>query len=102
MGRVASRAQVNGGSVEDKVDFAVKMLEKEVRVDNVFQENEMIDTIAITRGRGTEGVVTRWGVSRLPRKTHRGLRKVRSCPTASTLRLGHVLLCLRVGTSVCG
>lgn len=25
---------------------------------------------------GTEGVVTRWGVSRLPRKTHRGLRKV--------------------------
>lgn len=36
----------------------------------------MIDTIAITRGRGTEGVVTRWGVTRLPRKTHRGLRKV--------------------------
>jgi large subunit ribosomal protein L3e len=23
-----------------------------------------------------EGVVTRWGVTRLPRKTHRGLRKV--------------------------
>ena len=36
----------------------------------------MIDTISITKGRGTEGVVTRWGVSRLPRKTHRGLRKV--------------------------
>ena len=36
----------------------------------------MIDTIAITKGKGTEGVVTRWGVSRLPRKTHRGLRKV--------------------------
>ena len=42
----------------------------------VFAQNEMIDAIAITRGRGTEGVVTRWGVSRLPRKTHRGLRKV--------------------------
>ncbi len=28
------------------------------------------------QGHGTEGVVTRWGVSRLPRKTHRGLRKV--------------------------
>ncbi|KAK9819254.1 hypothetical protein WJX81_003352 [Elliptochloris bilobata] len=68
--------QVNGGTVEEKVDFAHKLFEKSVRVDNVFQENEMIDTIAITRGRGTEGVVTRWGVSRLPRKTHRGLRKV--------------------------
>jgi hypothetical protein len=47
-----------------------------VTVDSVFQSNEMIDTIAITKGRGTEGVVTRWGVTRLPRKTHRGLRKV--------------------------
>ena len=36
----------------------------------------MIDAIAITRGHGTEGVITRWGVSRLPRKTHRGLRQV--------------------------
>ncbi|CAN1305682.1 60S ribosomal protein L3 [Linum perenne] len=28
------------------------------------------------KGKGYEGVVTRWGVTRLPRKTHRGLRKV--------------------------
>ena len=46
------------------------------REDRRGLQNEMIDTIAITRGRGTEGVVTRWGVTRLPRKTHRGLRKV--------------------------
>lgn len=51
-------------------------LAQAVTVDSVFQSNEMIDTIAITKGRGTEGVVTRWGVTRLPRKTHRGLRKV--------------------------
>ncbi|MER0387594.1 50S ribosomal protein L3, partial [Vibrio vulnificus] len=52
------------------------LLEKAVSVNSVFSQNEMIDTIAITKGKGTEGVVTRWGVSRLPRKTHRGLRKV--------------------------
>ena len=40
------------------------------------QANEMIDTIAITRGHGVQGVIQRWGVTRLPRKTHRGLRKV--------------------------
>ena len=33
-------------------------------------------TLRGLQGHGTEGVVTRWGVSRLPRKTHRGLRKV--------------------------
>jgi large subunit ribosomal protein L3e len=35
-----------------------------------------IDILGATKGHGREGVVTRWGVSRLPRKTHRGLRKV--------------------------
>lgn len=72
-----SKLQVNGGSVEDKVDWAYKMFEQQVSVDTVIRQNDMIDTIAITKGRGTEGVVTRWGVTRLPRKTHRGLRKVR-------------------------
>ena len=68
--------QINGGSVEEKVDFAYNLFEQKVSVDSVFQPNEMLDTIAITKGKGTEGVVTRWGVTRLPRKTHRGLRKV--------------------------
>lgn len=70
--------EVNGGNVAEKVDFAYNLFEQKVPVDQVFTANEMIDTIAITRGRGTEGVVTRWGVTRLPRKTHRGLRKVLS------------------------
>lgn len=103
--RLTCAPQVNGGSVEEKVDFAHKMFEKSVRVDSVFQENEMIDTIAITRGRGTEGVVTRWGVSRLPRKTHRGLRKARARPRVicGDLRLSllyAVLLALPVRKSL--
>lgn len=68
--------QINGGTVAQKVDFAYGLFEKQVSVDAVFQTNEMIDTIAITKGHGTQGVVQRWGVTRLPRKTHRGLRKV--------------------------
>jgi len=68
--------QVNGGTVAQKVDWAVSKFEQEVSVGEVFQNDEMIDTIAITRGKGTKGVVKRFGVARLPRKTHRGLRKV--------------------------
>merc|ERR1711865_265149 len=68
--------QVNGGSMADKIEFAEALFEKTVSIDSVFEQNEMIDTIAITKGKGYEGVVTRWGVTRLPRKTHRGLRKV--------------------------
>jgi len=68
--------QVNGGSISDKVDFAVSLFEKQVPVSHLFNENEMIDIIGVTKGKGFEGVVTRWGVTRLPRKTHKGLRKV--------------------------
>jgi len=68
--------QINGGTISEKVDFAVEHLEKHISVDSVFEQNEMIDTIAVTKGHGFEGVTTRWGTTRLPRKTHKGLRKV--------------------------
>merc|ERR1712167_72764 len=68
--------QVNGGSVADKVDYARNLLEQEIDVSSVFNKDEMIDTIGVTKGHGYEGVTTRWGTTRLPRKTHRGLRKV--------------------------
>lgn len=68
--------QVNGGAVKDKVSFITQQFEKEVAVDNVFEQDEVVDTIAINKGHGFEGVIHRWGVTRLPRKTHRGLRRV--------------------------
>jgi len=68
--------QVNGGDAAAKVDFAKSLFEKEITVDSVFAKDENIDVIGVTKGRGYEGVTTRWGVTRLPRKTHRGLRKV--------------------------
>jgi len=68
--------QINGGSPADKVNFAKTLLEHPVSVDSVFKDNELIDTLAATKGKGFEGVTTRWGTTRLPRKTHKGLRKV--------------------------
>jgi large subunit ribosomal protein L3e len=68
--------QVNGGNAAQKVDFAVDLFEKPVPVSAVFAESEMIDVMGVTRGHGYEGVTTRWGTTRLPRKTHKGLRKV--------------------------
>jgi large subunit ribosomal protein L3e len=68
--------QVNGGSVNEKVDFAQGLLEKFVPVSTVFEQSEMIDIMGATKGKGTEGVTARWGTRRLPRKTHKGLRKV--------------------------
>jgi len=68
--------QINGGTVPEKVDFVLGMFEQFLPVSTVFSPQEMIDTIGVTKGKGVQGVVKRWGVTRLPRKTHRGLRKV--------------------------
>jgi len=69
--------QVNGGAdISAKVDFAKGLFEKEITVDSIFSKDEQVDVIGVTKGCGYTGVTTRWGVTRLPRKTHRGLRKV--------------------------
>merc|ERR1711912_69105 len=68
--------QVNGGSVPQKVDWARDMLEKQVNVGSVFSQDELIDVIGATKGKGYKGVTSRWHTKKLPRKTHKGLRKV--------------------------
>jgi len=68
--------QLNGGSVADKVNFAREHFEKEIPVTDVFAMDECIDVIGVTKGHGFKGVTSRWHTKKLPRKTHKGLRKV--------------------------
>jgi len=68
--------QINGGTVAQKVDWARDLFEKEVRCKSVFAKDEMIDCIGVTKGKGFKGVTSRWHTKKLPRKTHKGLRKV--------------------------
>jgi large subunit ribosomal protein L3e len=68
--------QLNGGTVAGKVDFAKDLFEKDIRCKSVFAKDEMVDCIAVTKGKGFKGVTSRWHCKKLPRKTHKGLRKV--------------------------
>lgn len=68
--------QVNGGDVAQKVEWAYKKFEQEVTVGEVFEKDECVDTIGVTKGHGTQGVTARYGVKKLKRKTHRGLRRI--------------------------
>ena len=68
--------QVNGGDMQKKVDFIKSKYEQDLTIDQIFSNDEMIDIIGVTKGKGYAGVVKRFGVTRLPRKTYRGLRRV--------------------------
>jgi len=68
--------QINGGDAAAKVDFARGLFEKQMSVTDVFAQDDNLDCIGVTQGHGRKGVTSRWGTKKLPRKTHRGLRKV--------------------------
>lgn len=68
--------QLNGGTIEDKVTWAYERFEKEIEIPSLFEQDENIDVIGVTKGKGFEGVTKRWGTRKLPRKTNKGLRKV--------------------------
>merc|ERR1712110_201172 len=68
--------QVNGGTIAEKVDYTRDLFEKKVPINDVFAKNEMIDMVGVTKGKGFKGVTSRWHCKKLPRKTHKGLRKV--------------------------
>lgn len=50
--------QVNGGTIPQKVDWARQHLEKPVPITSVFAQDEMIDVIGVTKGKGFKGNFT--------------------------------------------
>jgi len=68
--------QLNGGTIGQKIQWAREHMEKAIAIKNVFAQDEMIDCIGVTKGHGVKGVTSRWHTKKLPRKTHKGLRKV--------------------------
>ncbi|MHA2394303.1 MAG: 50S ribosomal protein L3 [Promethearchaeota archaeon] len=61
---------------EAELNFAFEKLGKEIRARDVIQEGELIDVIAITKGKGFQGPVKRFGVRILTRKNSKVRRAV--------------------------
>jgi ribosomal protein L3 len=47
--------QVNGGTIRQKVDWARQHLEKTIPITSLFAQDEMIDVIGVTKGKGFKG-----------------------------------------------
>ena len=53
---------VSGGDVDARIDHADELLGTETEVGKAHRAGEYIDVSAITKGKGTQGPVKRWGV----------------------------------------
>jgi large subunit ribosomal protein L3 len=59
-------SRVGGGSLDDRVDFALDILADggEHDMNDVFRAGEYMDVSGVTKGKGTQGPVKRWGVQK--------------------------------------
>ena len=69
---------VKGGNIEKQFEFVNELLGKEVKIDQVFESGDTVDTAAITKGKGWEGPITRWGVKKKQHKSRKSVREVGS------------------------
>ncbi|MBS7654340.1 MAG: 50S ribosomal protein L3 [Candidatus Bathyarchaeia archaeon] len=68
--------KIDGGTIEEQLEYLKKILGKNISAEEVFKEGQYVDVIAVTKGKGFQGPVKRWGVKILPhksRKTKRGV-----------------------------
>ncbi len=65
---------VGGSSVEDKVKYVKENIGKDVVVESVFQEGDLTDIKSITKGKGFQGPVKRFGISIRQHKSEKAIR----------------------------
>lgn len=66
---------IGGNNAEEKLKYAQSILGKEIKATEVFSDGQVVDTVSITKGKGTVGPVQRFGLalrSHKSEKTKRG------------------------------
>lgn len=63
-----------GGTLEEKLEKAKNTLGKEMSTSEIFSEGDYLDIVAVTKGKGWQGVVKRFGVALNPHKATKARR----------------------------
>jgi len=68
--------KIGGGTIEEQFEYVKKILGKTVQVNEVFKEGQYVDAISVSKGKGWQGVVKRWGVRILSNKSNKTKRGI--------------------------
>ncbi len=71
--------RIGGGTIEERIEYAKSLLGKELNVKDVIKEGDMVDVVAVTKGKGFQGHVKRWGVKLLSHKNSKHRRMIGTC-----------------------
>jgi large subunit ribosomal protein L3 len=73
---VTMEVGVGGASVKQQAEYVAGLVGKKVKFSEVFKSGMYVDVIGITKGKGFEGPVTRFGVKRKQHKSRKSVRAV--------------------------
>lgn len=68
--------RIGGGNMAERTAYAKGILGKEVSIKDFAAEGAFIDVIAVTKGKGFQGVTKRWGVKLLSHKNSKHRRGI--------------------------
>ncbi len=71
-------AKLGGETPKEQFAYARDQLGKEIKVSDAFKEGDWLDVIAITKGKGIQGPVKRFGIRRKFHKARKTVRAVGS------------------------
>jgi len=67
-----------GGELKDKFEYAKEKMGGSITISEIFNSNQYVDITSVTKGKGYQGVVKRYGVRIQPRKAGKGRRHIGS------------------------
>jgi len=67
---------VSGGDLKAQAEFVLGLIGKKVKFNEVFKPGMYVDVLGITKGKGVEGPITRFGVKRKQHKSRKTVRAV--------------------------
>jgi large subunit ribosomal protein L3 len=68
--------RIGGGTMAERIEYSKKILGKELKVQDFVDEGKMVDVVAVTKGKGFQGHVKRWGVKLLTHKNSKHRRMI--------------------------
>lgn len=54
--------EITGNDVKENFALAKQVLGKEIKINDVFKEGELVDAVAVTKGKGFQGTVKKFGI----------------------------------------
>lgn len=63
-----------GGSIDEQLKYAKEFLGKDIKVSDVFKDGDLVDVSSVTKGKGVQGPVKRFGIKTLGRKAQQMAR----------------------------